>query len=201
MCEILCVTNRRLCQADFLTRVAQIARCGVSGIVLREKDLPEADYRALAKRVLSICDREGIPCILHRFVAVALSLDCDRIHLPLARFRELRASEKARFSVIGVSVHAPEEALEAQALGATYLTAGHVFATDCKRGVPPRGLPFLRSVCAAVQIPVYAIGGVNPTNLPDIAQTGTRGACIMSGFMTCEEVAAFAAGLGLSNSV
>lgn len=49
---------------------------------------------------------------------------------------------------------------EAEQLGASYLTAGHIYATDCKRGLPPRGLGFLKEVCREVSIPVYGIGGI-----------------------------------------
>ncbi len=45
-------------------------------------------------------------------------------------------------------------------MGASYLTAGHIYATDCKRGLPPRGLGFLKEVCREVSIPVYGIGGI-----------------------------------------
>ena len=50
--------------------------------------------------------------------------------------------------------------MEAERLGATYVTAGHIFTTDCKKGLPPRGLDFLKNVCDAVTIPVYGIGGI-----------------------------------------
>jgi thiamine-phosphate pyrophosphorylase len=95
-------------------------------------------------------------------------------------------TQKARFRVIGASCHSVEEALEAQQLGCTYITAGHVFATDCKKGLPPRGLDFLRAVCAAVDIPVYAIGGINSENLQDVMKCGAAGGCIMSGLMRGE---------------
>ena len=71
------------------------------------------------------------------------------------------------FKVIGTSVHSVEDAIKAEQLGATYMTAGHIFATDCKKGLPPRGLDFLKNVCDAVEIPVYAIGGINIASSDD----------------------------------
>ena len=73
--------------------------------------------------------------------------------------------------------------MEAQELGAAYVTAGHVFATDCKKGLPPRGITFLEEVVKSVKIPVFAIGGVNSSNIEEIKQTGAAGCCMMSGFM------------------
>lgn len=62
--------------------------------------------------------------------------------------------------------------MEAQALGATYLLAGHIFDTSCKPGLPGRGLDFLAQVCAAVPLPVYAIGGITAETLPGVRRPG-----------------------------
>ena len=188
MSDILCVTNRSLCREDFLTRVEKLAAARPAGIILREKDLTEAEYRRLAREVMALCRAQGVPCILHSFVQAALDLDDKEIHLPLSVLRGLPEEEKARFTVLGASCHSVEEALEAQALGCTYLTAGHIFDTDCKAGLPGRGLDFLREVCAAVSIPVYAIGGIGPENIGSVRAAGAAGACVMSGAMRCEPV-------------
>ena len=71
----------------------------------------------------------------------------------------------------------------AERAGATYVTAGHIYATDCKKGLPGRGLDFLKKVCAAVQIPVYAIGGINEMNADACIEAGADGVCMMSGYM------------------
>ena len=99
--------------------------------------------------------------------------------------------KKARFSVLGASCHSVEDAVEAEKLGCTYLTAGHVFATDCKRGLPGRGLDFLKAVCQSMSIPVYAIGGISPENIADVRKAGAAGACVMSGLMGCENPSDF----------
>ena len=105
--------------------------------------------------------------------------------------RTLSAGERAAFPALGASCHSVEEAWEAVALGATYLTAGHVFATTCKAGLPGRGVEFLAQVCAAVPCPVYAIGGVGPENLPALAQAGAKGGCVRSPLMTCPDPGAY----------
>jgi thiamine-phosphate pyrophosphorylase len=85
--------------------------------------------------------------------------------------------------LIGASCHSVEEALEAENLHCSYITAGHIFSTDCKKGVAPRGLNFLSDVCNNVSIPVYAIGGINQSNMKAVQNAGANGVCIMSGFM------------------
>ena len=71
----------------------------------------------------------------------------------------------------------------AESLGADYLFAGNIFETDCKKGLPGRGLEFLERVCKEVTIPVYAIGGITKEKMPRILETGAAGGCMMSGFM------------------
>ena len=133
------------------------------------------------------CAEHGVPCILHSFADIAAELGAEAIHLPLHVLRELSDETKRKFRIIGASCHSAEDALEAQRQGASYITAGHVFATDCKRGLPPRGLDFLREVCSAVDIPVYAIGGISAENYGSVLAAGAAGACVMSGLMTCHD--------------
>lgn len=188
MSDILCVTNRRLCREDFLTRIGRVAACRPAGIILREKDMEPEAYKKLAAEVMEICERQGVRCILHSFTDVAVSLQAEAIHLPLGLLRKLTPEQKARFSVLGASCHSLEEALEAQALGCTYITAGHVFETDCKKGLPGRGLDFLQKVCAGVDLPVYGIGGIDDGNIALVRAAGAAGACLMSSLMQSEDV-------------
>lgn len=185
-CDIFCVTNRKLCQEDFLVRLERIAAGGPSAIILREKDLDPAAYRILAKQVMDLCGRYGVSCILHSFVNVAMELHSSAIHLPMPVLRAMTAEQKRAFCTIGVSCHSTEEAREAEELGCTYITAGHIFETDCKKGLPGRGPSFLREVCGLVSVPVYGIGGIGPENIRDVLEAGAQGCCLMSSLMTCE---------------
>ena len=187
MSEIVCVTNRTLCEENFLTRLERIAACHPEGIILREKDLSLHKYTELAAQVMELCARYEVPCILHSFVDTALELRAAAIHLPLHLLRELSPEQKAQFHTIGASCHSTEDAVEAQALGCTYITAGHVFETDCKKDLPGRGLDFLKAVCGSVSIPVYAIGGISSGNIMAVRGAGAAGACVMSGLMRCED--------------
>lgn len=182
--HLLAVTNRHLAARPFLEQLRRVARLGPRAVILREKDLPEPSYKELAKQAMALCAAEGVRCILHTFVGTAKELDSKAVHLPLALL-EKSASELRAFEVIGASVHSKEEALRAEQLGATYLSAGHVFATECKPGLAPRGLEFLREVAGAVKIPVYGIGGVklDKGQLEELLKAGAAGGCVMSSFM------------------
>lgn len=182
MFNIIAVTNRMLCSDDFLTQIRRLAKAKPYRIILREKDLSEAEYLELAEKVLAICDEEGAVCTLHTFISAASALRCPRIHLPL-HLLEQNQDNLQGFEEVGVSVHSAEEAKLAQNIGATYLTAGHIFTTDCKKGLAARGLSFLQEIVKAVEIPVYAIGGIEPKNIKKVAEKGAAGACMMSGVM------------------
>lgn len=186
MCKVICVTNRHLAGEDFLERIKKIASAGPDGIILREKDLPESEYRELAEKVQKICMDAHVPLILHTCIKAAKELGIKKIHLPYGEFCAPEQKEREWFEQVGVSVHKPEEALRAQELGASFLVAGHIFATDCKKGKPPRGTDFLKEICRNTDIPVYAIGGISPENAVFCMEAGAKGVCLMSSLMQAE---------------
>lgn len=181
--KTICITNRHLCEDDFLLRIEKIAKSGVKAIILREKDMQENEYEALAGAVMDICKENNTLCILHSFVNAALKLNANAMHLPMTALRALSEDERSRFDILGASCHSVEESVEAESLGCTYITASHVFATDCKKGLEPRGLGFIADVTKAVDIPVYGLGGINEENAESVINAGAAGICIMSGFM------------------
>lgn len=191
MFKIVCVTDRKSCREDFFARLDNIAAAKPDRIILREKELTETDYAAFAERSINICHEYDIPCSIHTYPDIAEKLNAGDIHLPITVLRSFSDNITDRFRTVGVSVHSAEEAAEAENLGADYVTAGHIFETGCKKGLPPRGLNFLENVCKNVDIPVYAIGGIDPENISGIRNAGAAGACIMNGFMTCNDPVQF----------
>ena len=174
--RLICVTQRSVCPDDFLTRMGAIISQKPARVILREKDLSPEEYEALARKLLPLCQKYQVPLVCNGPIpgfAVAgcgVQLSFPNRNLPV-------------FGEFGVSVHAPEEAAALQQSNAAYLIAGHVFPTDCKKGVPPRGLEFLQKVCQNASQPVYAIGGITPERVPSVLQAGATGYCVMSALM------------------
>lgn len=164
--------------SSYLTTLAD----QVDMIILREKDLSEVAYSHLAEQILAGCKDKRGEVILHTYVEVASSLGYKKIHVPLSVFKEKQKSLQD-FEKVGVSVHSIEEALFTQAQGASYITYSPIFATDCKRGVTPKGLAALKEVCEYIQIPVYALGGINENNEGLTIKMGAAGACRMTDYM------------------
>ncbi len=177
--ELIIISNRRLCTGDFLGRFEWLAKQRPSRMILREKDLSENEYTLLAQKCSDICRHEGVSFSVNSFWTVAERLLLSDIHISVPILKENPDLPK-KFQTVGVSVHSVDEAVFAEQGGASYLIAGHIFATDCKKDVPPRGLNFLSSVCQSVAIPVYAIGGITPERLVPIENCKAAGVCIMS---------------------
>jgi len=157
--DLIAVTNRHLCSRPFTEQITRVCKLHPKALILREKDLPEEEYFSLARQVKEICEQFKVPFIPHFYPAVARELGCDRLHLPLPLLLE-NPKVVSDFHTVGTSIHSVSEAVEAEKLGTSYLTAGHIYVTDCKKGLAPRGLGFLKDVCSTVNVPVYAIGGI-----------------------------------------
>ena len=182
--NVITVTNRKLSSRPFMEQMERVVKLHPKAVILREKDLSEEEYAELAAQILTLCKQYQVPCMLHTYLETARKLQHPYIHLSLFLLKE-NSEKLSDFLAVGCSIHSVEEAKEAQKLGATYLTAGHSYTTDCKKGLPPRGLDFLREVCNAVTIPVYAIGGIHAGTgqIREVMECGASGACIMSEMM------------------
>ena len=91
-------------------------------------------------------------------------------------------------AIVGVSAQTVEQALAAQAAGADYLGVGAVFGTSTKPDADEVGLAGLAAMCAAVDIPVVAIGGLNARTVPLLAGTGADGAAVVSAIFAADDI-------------
>ena len=184
MFKVICVSARQHSN-NFLQSIEMIAKSEVEAIILREKDLSQDDYYQLAKSVKEICDKYDKKLIVHNFIDVAKKLEIKNIQLPFSKFISEQNIHND-FESVGTSVHSIEDAVLAEKSGADYIIAGHIFATDCKKGLPPRGVKFLKEVCNAVKIPVFAIGGINDNSIAELTDVNCNnfsGVCVMSSLM------------------
>lgn len=180
--KILCVTNQALCKGDYLQQLQKIASAKPDAMILREKQLSKTAYQALAEQVQRICQGQGVQLICNHQISVA-----EHLSLPV-QVSVSQLEQASAWSVpFGVSVHKLEEAKQAEQAGASWVIAGHVFATACKPDLPPRGLSFLQEIKQAVSIPVYGIGGIHVQNAAQVQEVGADGICMMSDWMQAEE--------------
>ena len=177
--DIIGVTNRKLC-IDFNKRIEEISKLNLKYLILREKDLDSPSLLNLAQNVKRILCDSKIKLIINSDVLVAKKVSAYGVQLSFKNFINKNYQYDG---IIGVSVHSFEEAIEAEKGGADYLIYGHIFETDCKKGVKPRGLEELSKICEKVKLPVYAIGGITSENYKYVLETNASGVAIMSSLM------------------
>ncbi len=176
------VTDRAWTGGQPLARQVEAAlQNGATCLQLREKALDPAAFREEARQMALLCGRYGVPLIINDNVEVALACGAAGVHLgqqdmPIAQARRMAGPDL----ILGASAHTVQEALEAQAAGADYLGVGAVFSTSTKADASPLPLTTLREICAAVSIPVVAIGGITETNLLQLTGCGAAGVAVVS---------------------
>ncbi|WP_010239394.1 thiamine phosphate synthase [Clostridium arbusti] len=182
--KLFVITNRKLIKDGNLIRVVEASvKGGADAIILREKDLSSEQLYRLAIEIKEVV-KERIPLIINGNYEVAIKSKSEGIQLSYNVFLDFNKSyDKIR----GVSIHALEEAKNVDNMGADYVIAGHIFNTDCKKGLEGRGTKFLKEICDKVSIPVIAIGGIELNNINDILKSGAKGAAIMSSVMQAND--------------
>lgn len=193
--RLYAVTDRRALPAGFTLAQAVEAALdgGVTCLQLREKDASAGEILALARTLLPLCRARRVPLLINDRVDIALTAGADGVHLgqddlPLPEARALLGPDR----ILGATAHTVEEALRAQAEGADYLGVGAMFPTGTKTNTIPTSADTLKAICAAVSIPVVAIGGVTAQNLPTLAGTGIAGAAVVSAIFSQSDLAAAA---------
>lgn len=152
------------------------------GLIIREKYLTNDELLAFAESLVPIAERFHVPLILRGTPEIAKKLGIRQLQLSFSE--AMRAPLPSGFDEIGVSVHHIDEAIAAEAHGASRITYGHIFTSPCKPGLPPRGVAALDEIAQACRIPVFAIGGITLETLPFLLPTKIAGACLMSASMT-----------------
>ena len=181
--RLYAITDRRALPAGVtLAQAVEAALVGgVTCLQLREKEASAGEILTLARTLLPLCRARRVPLLINDRVDIALAAGADGVHLgqddlPLPEARTLLGPDR----ILGATAHTVDEALRAQAEGADYLGVGAMFPTGTKTDTVPTSADTLKAICAAVSIPVVAIGGVTAQNLPTLAGTGIAGAAVVS---------------------
>ena len=163
--KTICITNRLLCENDFFEQIENICKQNLYALILREKDLDDITYEEFACKCNNICTKNNVLFFINTKTNIAQKLKIKNIQVSFEYFVNNKESLNS-FDNIAVSIHSLSEALTVQKFVEEtpqniFIIAGHIFETDCKKGLDPRGVEFLKEICANVEIPVFAIGGIN----------------------------------------
>lgn len=166
---------------EFVEKVSTIQKF-VDFIHLREREWSATDHIDVIERLI----KAGLPqekIIINDRVDIAVIEQTGGVQLAS---HSLDIQKVKRFFpdlAIGCSVHDIAEAMEKERSGADYLIFGHIFSTHSKPGLPPRGLDELERLVSSVTIPVIAIGGIRPSHVFQILDTGAKGVAVLSGVL------------------
>lgn len=169
--------------------VEEALRGGVRAVQLRDKGANTKELYETAQELRRLTSRYGAKLFLNDRVDVALAVDADGVHigsssLPLYKVRRLLGERK----LIGVSCHNKTQAITAQEMGADFITFGPVFYTASKAQYgEPVGLEKLNQVAEMLQIPVFALGGINLDNCADAVGGEARGIALISAILSAQE--------------
>ena len=194
------ISNRKLCENENLEKQIEkifsayqrkiiLENFEIVSLTLREKDLNKNKYLKLVEKIYPICQKYRIDLILHQNYDLRLDnkYNVEGLHLSYNTFKSLNKNIREELikkdKKIGVSIHSIDEAKEVENLGATYIVAGHIFKTDCKKDLEPRGLKFIQELSLILTIPIFAIGGINQENSHLVINSGAFGVCMMSSLM------------------
>lgn len=186
------VTDRtRVRGRDFVAVVGECLAAGLSAVQVREKDLGAADLAALCRRLRPLTLAAEALLIVNDRVDVALAVGADAVQRTSTSLavRDMIAVADKRLH-IGASVHALQEAIDAESQGADWIVFGPVYDTPSKRAYgPAQGLARLEAVARAVGVPVIAIGGITPERVAAVRAAGAAGVAVISAILEADSPA------------
>lgn len=174
-------------EEEFLQVIDKVCSEGISLLQLREKNLNYDDFLNLAKNVKKIADKYQVDLIIDDNVDIAKEISSG-VHLgaddmPIARAREILGEDV----IIGATAKSLERALESQKEGADYLGVGAIYPTTTHVKTKITPVETLDEIIEAVEIPVFAIGGLREDNLGVLKNSNIHGICIVSRIMKAKD--------------
>lgn len=185
--KIIGITNRLLCENDFFEQIENICKENLYGLILREKDLNDKTYEEFAIKCNNICKKYNVLFFINTKINVAKKLKIKNIQVSFKDFLTNRDVLNS-FDNVAISIHSLSEAIVVekffeQTKQNIFLIAGHIFETDCKKGLKPRGTEFLKEICNNAKLPIFAIGGINKETIKQLKNINIEGVCLMSSIM------------------
>ena len=173
---------------DLLQVVEQALKGGVRAVQVREKDLSSRELYELAYELRKLTARYDARLLINDRADIALAVDADGVHLgekslPIHRARKVLGERM----LIGVSCHNQISAITAQEKGADFITYGPVYYTPSKAVYgKPVGLERLQEVVELIQIPIFALGGINAGNAHEVIAGGASGIAAVSAILKAD---------------
>jgi 8-oxo-dGTP diphosphatase len=192
------ISNAARCGAtEFLDRLERALRAGARLLQLREPDLSEPDYRALARATIDLARRYGARILLNAPPALVTECGADGVHLNSRRLMEAKTRPLPASRLVAASCHNEAELRQAARVGADFVVLSPVRTTASHPRATVLGWGEFARLRQGSDVPVYALGGLRPGDLPQARSCGAHGIAMISGVWQAASIeAAVAEALG-----
>ena len=170
-----------------LARVRAALRGGATLIQVRGKRCSAIDLLAASRLLLPVCRETRVPLVVNDRPDVALAAGADGAHVGPDDLSPEAARRVLGTRALGVSARLPDRVRLAEAAQASYLGVGALRATGSKTEATPIGSDGIRAIVVATRLPVVAIGGVRPEDIPALKAIGVHGVAVVRGVMSAED--------------
>jgi thiamine-phosphate pyrophosphorylase len=181
---------------DPVAVAAALCEGGSDIVQIRAKGLPPSDVRRLVETVVPVLASAGVAAVVNDHPEIAMACGAPWVHLGQEDFFDAGHRQVSELPCrragcrVGLSTHAPDQCERAILAGADYVAIGPVFATGTKPTARPVTLDYVRWARATVQVPWFAIGGINLTTVDAVVEAGARSICVVSAILNAPDIAA-----------
>jgi 8-oxo-dGTP diphosphatase len=167
----------------YLAKLKAALQGGIRLVQMREKIITKNEYLDLAAEVVSLCHEHNADVLLNTDAELAENLGADGVHLDSQRLKQLQSRPPlpGKFWV-AASCHNARELDHAANLGLDFAVLSPVLKTPSHPDVDPIGWDAFQTLTEAVNLPVYALGGMKKTHLATAFQHGAQGIAAISAF-------------------
>lgn len=166
----------------FYVHLKRVLAGGVQLVQFRAPDLPPETYARMARTVIRECHARGARVVLNADPDTAMQLRADGVHLTSRRLLELKRRELPAAFLIGASCHDAAQLSHVESCGLDYAVLGPVLETATHPDARPLGWNGFARLIADCRLPVFAIGGLQPGDLPRVRDQGGYGVAAIRGF-------------------
>lgn len=183
------VTDRDILKAkDLLYILSRSLDAGLDMVQLRDKEASDRELLEIGKGIKALLKGRQVLFIINDKVDIALALDADGVHLghedmPIEIARRILGRKK----IIGLSANSLKEAKDIAKKDADYIAIGPIFHTPVKPSCKAIGLDVLRQTVKQIDTPLIAIGGINETNIEDVAATGVKRVAVVRAILCADD--------------
>ncbi|MEG0315061.1 MAG: thiamine phosphate synthase [Erysipelotrichaceae bacterium] len=182
--KIIAITNHSFFSNhdDFINHILKLDKACVDKIILRDKDLTAEAYLDIA--TILVAKLQYSKLVIHSRKAIADKLKLNSIHLSYDTF--IKSPLTYKNMEVSISIHSLKEAIELNKHNISFILVSHIFPTECKKDLEPKGIEFLKTITAASKHSIYALGGITPSNISLLSNSCIEGVTLMSSLMTTQ---------------